>query len=201
MLIFYSVILGIVIVASQLLVALALLFVAGRLMRNEVVRAAAKSRLPNRPSRFIRDLRPLQDLLVESVGASSASAGILSVLSGHLKPLPLTAIAQEKQDAEGASGMGGSAYAIESSRRVHRSQLLAQMKPIVVTFRNPCREELTDWNGVSPSSRVVRPELRRSGLIHSMRFQSLRIQRKRRNQGERQSRRKSNWETFEKWRK
>ena len=87
--------LAIVIVVSQLLVALALLSVAGRLMRNELVRAAAKPRLPNRPSRFIRDLRPLQDLLVEFVGASGASAGILSVLSGHLKPLPLTAIAQE----------------------------------------------------------------------------------------------------------
>jgi hypothetical protein len=89
---------GLVIIASQLLVALALLFVAGSLIRIDLNRAeAADSRFAKILSRFIRDLRALEDALVEFLARSKESCRILSVLVAHRKPLRLAAIAQEVQ--------------------------------------------------------------------------------------------------------
>ncbi len=89
---------GLVIIASQFLVALALLFVAGSLIRIDLNRAeAADSRFAKIPSRFIRDLRALKDALVEFFARSNESCRILSVLVAHRKPLRLSAIAREVQ--------------------------------------------------------------------------------------------------------
>lgn len=93
----YSALLRIGLIALPLFIALALLCNVCRRGRNGLVRAAAKApRLSKRPSRFVRELRPRhQDLLVKFVAASSASVGILKVLSAHRKPLPLMTIARE----------------------------------------------------------------------------------------------------------
>jgi hypothetical protein len=89
---------GLVIIASQFLVALALLFIAGSLIRIDLNRAeAADSRFAKIPSRFIRDLRALKDALVEFFTRSNESCRILSVLVAHRKPLRLSAIAQKVQ--------------------------------------------------------------------------------------------------------
>jgi hypothetical protein len=87
---------GVVIIAAQFLLALALLFVAGLLIRIDLNRAeAADSRFVKRPPRLIRDLRGLQDALVEFFARSTESCLILSVLVAHRKPLRLATIAQE----------------------------------------------------------------------------------------------------------
>ena len=87
---------AVVIIAAQFLVALALLFVAGSLIGIDQNRAeAADSRFVKRPSRFIRDLRRLQDALVEFFARSTESCRVLSVLLAHRKPLRLTTITQE----------------------------------------------------------------------------------------------------------
>ena len=89
---------GVVIIAAQFLVALALLFVAGSLIRIDLNRAeAGDSRFVKRPSRFIRDLRRLQDALVEFFARSTEAYLILSVLVAYRKPLGLATIAQEVQ--------------------------------------------------------------------------------------------------------
>jgi hypothetical protein len=89
---------GLVIIASQFLLALALLFIAGLLIRIDLNRAeAADSRLAKIPSRFIRDLRALKDAIVEFFARSNESRHILTVLVAHRKPLRLSAIAQEVQ--------------------------------------------------------------------------------------------------------
>jgi hypothetical protein len=89
---------GLVIIASQFLLALALLFTAGSLIRIDLNQAeAADSRLAKIPSRFIRDLRALKDALVEFFARSNESRRILSVLLARRKPLRLSAIAQEVQ--------------------------------------------------------------------------------------------------------
>ena len=89
---------GLVIIASQFLLALALLFIAGLLIRIDLNRAeAADSRLAKIPSRFIRDLRALKVALVEFFARSNESRHILTVLVAHRKPLRLSAIAQEVQ--------------------------------------------------------------------------------------------------------
>jgi hypothetical protein len=88
----------ILIIASPFLLALALFFVAGRLIRIDLNRAgAADSSFAKRPWRFIRDLRALEDALVEFFARSNESRRILSVLVAHRKPLRFAAIAQEGQ--------------------------------------------------------------------------------------------------------
>ena len=88
----------IVIIASPFLLALALFFVAGRLIRIDLNRAgSADSTFAKRPLRFIRDLRALEDALVEFFARSNESRRILSVLVAHRKPLCFAAIAQEMQ--------------------------------------------------------------------------------------------------------
>jgi len=88
----------ILIIASPFLLALALFFVAGRLIRIDLNRAgAADSRFAKRPWQFIRDLRALEDALVEFFARSNESCHILSVLVTHRKPLRFAAIAQEVQ--------------------------------------------------------------------------------------------------------
>ena len=89
---------GLAIIASQFLLALALLFVAGSLIRIDLNRAeAADSRFAKIPSRFVRDLRALKDALVEFFARSNESCRILSVLVAQRKPLRLSAIVQEIQ--------------------------------------------------------------------------------------------------------
>ena len=89
---------GVVIIAAQFLVALALLFVAGSLIRIDLNRAeAGDSHFVKRPSRFIQDLRGLGDALVEFFARSTESCLILSVLVAHRKSLRLATIAQEVQ--------------------------------------------------------------------------------------------------------
>ena len=86
----------IVIIASPFLLALALFFVAGRLIRIDLNRAgSADSSFAKRPLWFIRDLRALEDALVEFFARSNESRRILSVLVAHRKPLCFAAIAQE----------------------------------------------------------------------------------------------------------
>ena len=86
---------GVVIIAAQFLVALAPLFVAASLIRIDLNRAeAADSRFVKRPPRLIRDLRGLQDALVEFFARSTESCRVLSVLLAHRKPLRLATIAQ-----------------------------------------------------------------------------------------------------------
>lgn len=84
----YPVFLGIVIIAGQFFAALILIFIAGRLIFSE----AAHAEFTNRTSRFIRDLRPLQNVLVEFVGRSNEASRVLSLLFTHGKPLRLGAI-------------------------------------------------------------------------------------------------------------
>jgi hypothetical protein len=101
----YSALLRIGIVLS--LISLAFLCNVGRRSRNGLVRAPAEDpRLTNRPSRFIRDLRPLQDLLVKFVAALSTSAGIVSVLPAHRKPLPLMGMVREVSVEQDRPGKG-----------------------------------------------------------------------------------------------
>ena len=89
---------GLAIIASQFLLALALLFVAGSLIRIDLNRAeAADSRFAKIPSRFVRYLRALKDALVEFFARSNESCRILSVLVAQRKPLRLSAIVQEIQ--------------------------------------------------------------------------------------------------------
>jgi hypothetical protein len=89
---------GVVIIAAQILVALALLFVAGSLIRIDLNLAeAANSHFDKRPARFIRDLRGLEDALVEFFARSTEAYLILSVLVAYRKPLRLATIAQEVQ--------------------------------------------------------------------------------------------------------
>jgi hypothetical protein len=88
----------IVIIASPFLLALALFFVAGRLIRIDLNRAgSADSTFAKRPLRFIRDLRALEDALVEFFARSNESRRILSVLVAHRKLLRFAAIAQQVQ--------------------------------------------------------------------------------------------------------
>jgi hypothetical protein len=90
--------LGLAIIASQFLLALALLFVVGSLIRIDLNRAeAADSRFAKIPSRFVRDLRALKDALVEFFARSNETCRILSVLVAQRKPLRLSAIVQEIQ--------------------------------------------------------------------------------------------------------
>ena len=89
---------GLAIIASQFLLTLALLFVAGSLIRIDLNRSeAADSRFAKIPSRFVRDLRALKDALVEFFASSNESCRILSVLVAQRKPLRLSAIFQEIQ--------------------------------------------------------------------------------------------------------
>ena len=89
---------GLAIIASQFFVALALLFIAGWLIRIDLNRSElADSRFAKIPSRFIRDLRALKDALVEFFAGSNESCRILSVLVAHRRPLRLSAIAREVQ--------------------------------------------------------------------------------------------------------
>ena len=89
---------GIAIIAAQILVALALLFVAGSLIRIDLNLAdAGNSHFDKRPARFIRELRGLEDALVEFFTRSTEACLILSVLVAHRKPLRLATIAQEVQ--------------------------------------------------------------------------------------------------------
>ena len=89
---------GVVIIAAQILVALAMLFVAGSLIRIDLNLAeAANSHFDKRPARFIRDLRGLEDALVEFFARSTEAYLILSVLVAYRKPLRLATIAQEVQ--------------------------------------------------------------------------------------------------------
>src|SRR4029077_14658182 len=82
---------GLAIIASQFVVALALLFIAGSLIRIDLNRSEpADSRFAKIPSRFIRDLRALKDALVEFFAGSNESCRILSVLVAHRRPLRLS---------------------------------------------------------------------------------------------------------------
>ena len=90
--------LGLAIIASQFLLALVLLFVVGSLIRIDLNRAqAADSRFAKIPSRFVRDLRALEDALVEFFARSNETCRILSVLVAQRKPLRLSAIVKEIQ--------------------------------------------------------------------------------------------------------
>ncbi len=89
---------GVVIIAAQILVALALLFVAGSLIRIDLNLAeAANSHFDKRRARFLRDLCGLEDALVEFFARSTEAYLILSVLVAYRKPLRLATIAQEVQ--------------------------------------------------------------------------------------------------------
>jgi hypothetical protein len=69
---------------------LALLFIGGQLIRNNIDRAAATS--PGAPkvrSRLTRDLQGLEDALVKFFASSKASSRILAVLAAHGKPLTM----------------------------------------------------------------------------------------------------------------
>jgi hypothetical protein len=79
---------GTLIVASQFLAALALLFIAGRLIRHGLFRTET-------PSRLLRELQPLEDRLVEFCARSEAASGTLSALAAHRKPLRMRTIAQD----------------------------------------------------------------------------------------------------------
>jgi hypothetical protein len=87
---------GVLIFASQFLVALTLLFVAGSLIRIDLnwVRAAGR-RFAKRPSQLVRDPRSLEEALVEFFAHSKEFSHILSVLIAHRKPLRVGAIVHE----------------------------------------------------------------------------------------------------------
>src|SRR6202011_5247242 len=133
---------GLVIIASQFLVALALLFVAGSLIRIDLNRAdAADSRFAKRPSRFIRDLRGLEDTLVKFFACSTESCLILSVLVAHRKPLLLVRMSRH------------GFLVTEVGREVHRRYDSAR------TFRDQCgpdRGSSTGHVAVTPQNRKLR---------------------------------------------
>jgi hypothetical protein len=79
---------GVLIFASQFLVALTLLFVAGSLIRIDLNWArAAGRRFAKRPSQLVRDPHSLEEALVEFFARSKEFSHILSVLIAHRKPL------------------------------------------------------------------------------------------------------------------
>jgi hypothetical protein len=87
---------GVLIFASQFLVALTLLFAAGSLIRIDLNWArAAGRRFAKRPSRLLRDPRSLEEALVEFFARSKEFSHILSVLIAHRKPLRVGTIVQE----------------------------------------------------------------------------------------------------------
>jgi hypothetical protein len=86
---------GILIIASQFLVVLTLLFVAGWLFRIDLWSDATDRRFGKRPSQLVRDPRSLEEALVEFFARSNESSRILSALNAHRKPLRVGTIAQE----------------------------------------------------------------------------------------------------------
>ena len=87
---------GVLIFASQFLVALTLLFVAGSLIRIDLNWArAAGRRFAKGPSQLVRDPRSLEEGVVEFFARSKEFSHILSVLIAHRKPLRVGAIVHE----------------------------------------------------------------------------------------------------------
>lgn len=89
----------IAIIASFVLAPLALLFIGGQLIRNNMDRAAATG--PGAPkvrSRLTRDLQGLEDALVKFFASSKASSRILAVLAAHGKPVDFNVLVEELRD-------------------------------------------------------------------------------------------------------
>ena len=87
---------GVLIFASQFLVALTLLFVAGSLIRGDLKWArAAGRRFAKRPSQLVRDPRSLEEAFVEFFARSKESSHILGALIAHRQPLWVGTIVQE----------------------------------------------------------------------------------------------------------
>ncbi|HEY5777783.1 MAG TPA: hypothetical protein VIT00_03550 [Terrimicrobiaceae bacterium] len=86
----------IAIIASFVLVPLALLFIGGQLIRSSMNQAAATDVGASKaPSRFTRDLKGLEDALVEFFASSKASSCILTVLAAHGKPVAFKALVEK----------------------------------------------------------------------------------------------------------
>ena len=85
----------IAIIASFVLVPLALLFIGGQLIRSKMDSAATSFGASKAPSRFTRDLQGLEDALVEFFASSKASSGILTALAAHGKPVGFNALVEE----------------------------------------------------------------------------------------------------------
>lgn len=85
----------IAIIASFVLVPLALLFIGGQLIRSSMDPAATGLGASKAPSRFTRDLQGLEDALVEFFASSKASSGILTVLAAHGNPVGFNAVVEE----------------------------------------------------------------------------------------------------------
>jgi regulator of nucleoside diphosphate kinase len=82
------------VVASIGLILWAALFVGSRLIRRRENSFAASSPRTAR-SRFLRDLEPLEDLLVAFVAQTPEFARVLKLLARHDKPLPFAQIVHE----------------------------------------------------------------------------------------------------------
>ncbi len=87
---------ALIIVGLYLLAGVAMLFLGGQLVRNDLNRAAAKRRKAGwPPSRIIEDLRPVQDLVVEFFTRSEQSSRLLGVLDQQKGPLSVNAILEK----------------------------------------------------------------------------------------------------------
>ncbi len=87
---------ALIIVGLYLLAGVAMLFLGGQLVRNDLDRAPAKRRKTGwLPSRIIEDLRPVQDIVVEFFARSEQSSRLLGVLDQQKGPLSVNAILEK----------------------------------------------------------------------------------------------------------
>jgi hypothetical protein len=69
---------------------LLVLFIGGLLVQTDLYRASAERRGKYYPqSRILKDLRPIQQTMVEFVAASDPSRALLQRLAGNEQPMPL----------------------------------------------------------------------------------------------------------------
>lgn len=81
---------ALILVVLYALAGVAVLFLGGRLIRYDLARAYPKGRhLPGKPSRFVNDLRPFQNLVVKFFAHSEYFSRVLSILARHEKPLSM----------------------------------------------------------------------------------------------------------------
>jgi hypothetical protein len=86
--------LAVLVVAGIGIILWTVLFVGSRLIAISMNRSA-RSEAPPCQSRFLRDLKPLEDLLVEFVAQTHEFSTVLAVLAAHDKPVSLATIVHE----------------------------------------------------------------------------------------------------------
>jgi hypothetical protein len=91
---------ALIIVAIPIGIISAVLFLAGKLIQRRMHTPDAP------PNRLIDDLRGLEDALVDFFASSKVSAGILTVLAAHRKPIGFKALTEEVRASDSLRNHG-----------------------------------------------------------------------------------------------